>query len=690
MPVALLEREWGRCILVSGISLFSMAAMGAEATEIPPATEEMYLGDVPVVSSVTRLVQPVTNSPVAVTIIDHDMIEASGAREIPELFRLVPGFQVGYFDGHTPSVSYHMALDRYARRMQVLIDGRSVYVTAVGGVPWAELPITIDDIVKIEVVRGPNSASYGANSFFGVISITTRHAQLDRGTSVKLNAGDEGVREGFVRHGSSLGKLDYRVNAAYIHDDGLPVRRDYKRTQIAGFRGDYAIDANDAIMVDLGVSDGVRGVINSYSSVLNVPREKQLLTHHQQLRWERKLAADNSLSIQLYHIYQRNNETYTIGGFSVGPFTVDQTLVDFGRKTQRFDLELQQNVRLTPDFQLVWGGGIREDRVWGAENLLKGKELDNFLKDAFVSAEWDVKGPLSVNAGLFAEDYSTTGTHFSPRAGMIYTVAPGHSLRFTASQAIRTPSMFEYAAEYGIHATTNHGAGPVLNSVSWVGTQQTRPEHITAYELGYNGASGDANFDIKLYQERVRDLIRLISRPYPADNVDHEVERYENLDAFYINGLEIEFRTKLSENNSLHLGYAYADVDHTVIYFSGPKADYNAAAPQHNLSLLLMHHLNHEWKASAGFYFTDKLQGWESTDVRDPVQRLDLTLGQATRMFGHETELTLAMRNIFGPYEEMELLRSGADPNRYFDPNRFAYRNLNPRSAFLSLKVQLD
>lgn len=690
MPVKLPRRKLGYYLL-SGISLVSLAAMSAEAPETPPETEEMFLGDVPVVSSVTRLVQPVTNSPVAVSIIDRDMIEASGAREIPELFRLVPGFQVGYFDGHTPSVSYHMALDRYARRMQVLIDGRSVYVTAVGGVPWAELPITIDDIVKIEVVRGPNSASYGANSFFGVISITTRHAQLDRGTSVKVNAGDEGVREGFVRHGGEKGRLDYRVNAAYVTDDGLPVRKDYKRTQIAGFRGDYAMDANDAIMFDLGVSDGVRGVVSSYSSVLNVPREKQLLTHHQQLRWERKLAADNSLSVQLSHIYQHNNETYYIGGFSVGPFAVDRTLTDLSRKTQRYDLEVQHNVRLTSDFQLAWGGGLREDHVWGAKNVMAGKEIDNFLKDIFVSAEWDITGPLSLNAGLFAEDYSTTGTHFSPRAGMIYGLAPGHSMRFTVSQAIRTPSMFEYATELGHRATTNNGAGPTLNSVDWIGTGQTRPERITAYEIGYSGASGSSNFDIKLFQERVRDLIRLIDRPYAADNVDAEVQRYENLDAFYINGVEFELRTRLSENDSLHLGYAYADVDHTVIYLSNPKADYNYAAPQHNLSLLLMHNLNHEWKASMGFYFTDKILGWESTDIRDPVQRLDLTLGRATKMFGYETELTLAMRNVFGPYEEMELLRSGDDlTGRYFDPTRFAYRNENPRSAYLSLKVQLD
>lgn len=668
--------------LVLSVSLLPSVSMGDEVPSLALATEEMFLGDVPVVSSATRLEQPITHSPIAVTVIDREMIEASGAREIPELFRLVPGFQVGYHDGHTPSVSYHMALDRYARRMQVLIDGRSEYVTAIGSVPWAELPLTMDDIERIEVVRGPDSASYGANSFFGVISITTRHAMQDRGTAFKVNAGDQGVREGFVRHGGNNGKLDYRVNAAYIKDDGLPIRKDYKRTQIAGFRGDYALDASNALMFDVGVSNGVRGVQNSYGGVLNVPRERQLLTHHEQIRWERKLAPENNISLQFFHIAQHNDETYQIQG-TVGPITIFPALIDFGRKTHRYDLELQHNVRLNSDLNLVWGGGLREDKVWGAENIMKGESRNNILRYAFANTEWNVSGPWTVNAGVFGEDYSTTGTYFSPRLGVIYELAPTRSLRFTVSQAIRTPSMFEYAGKYGETLNTNVGT---FNLMEWLGVG-ANPEHITSQELGYNVAKAGTSYDVKLFREAVRDLIRLIDRPYAADNFDHEVSQYENLDTFSITGVEFELKTRLSENNTLHMGYAYADVDQPVIT---READYTYAAPRHNLSLLIMSKIDHEWRASAGFYYTDKLLGWESTDIRDPVRRLDVTISRAMRMLGHDTDLTLALRNVFGPYEEMEVLRSGVAPNRYFDPNRFPYMNQNPQSAYLSLKVKLD
>lgn len=185
-----------------------------------PLSEDDCWGEVPVVMSAIRIAQPVTDAPVAVTVIDRRMIDASGAREIPEFFRMVPGFIVGYHDVHTPSVSYHMS------------DGRSIYTTAIGAVPWMTLFVTMDDIERIEVVRGPNTASYGTSSFLAVISIITREALLDRGISVKTNLGNDGVRELCLRHGG-VGKFDYRVGAGFIGDDGFDNRLDYKRTQLA-------------------------------------------------------------------------------------------------------------------------------------------------------------------------------------------------------------------------------------------------------------------------------------------------------------------------------------------------------------------------------------------------------------------------------------------------------------------------
>ena len=156
-------------------------------------SEDDYIGDVPTVLTVSRLAQSKEDSPSAVTVIDSETIRASGIVDIPELFRLVPGFYVGKSAGFifnsNHAVSYHGMASAYPGAMQVLINGRSVYSPLYGGVQWSELPITVDDIDRIEITRGPNAASYGANSFLGVISIITKDALDASGSSVRLTHG---------------------------------------------------------------------------------------------------------------------------------------------------------------------------------------------------------------------------------------------------------------------------------------------------------------------------------------------------------------------------------------------------------------------------------------------------------------------------------------------------------------------
>src|SRR5574340_389555 len=154
--------------------LIGISCGDAGAADYP--SEQDYFQDLPVVLSASRLSQPISETPNAITVIDRKMIVASGARNIADLFKLVPSMYVAYENGHTPIVSYRGITDAYARRMQVLVDGRSIYLPIFGQVDWAELPLDIGDIERIEVIRGPSAASHGSNSVQGVINIFTRHA----------------------------------------------------------------------------------------------------------------------------------------------------------------------------------------------------------------------------------------------------------------------------------------------------------------------------------------------------------------------------------------------------------------------------------------------------------------------------------------------------------------------------------
>lgn len=141
-------RMLGRGLLLGGALACAQPAGAA-------VTESAFLEDLPVVLSVSRLSQPVNEAPAAVTIIDRNMIRASGFRDIPDLLRLVPGFSVAYTRDNTWAAGYHGLGDAFSRRFQVLVDGRSIYSPHYGAVYWTDLPLSIDDIERIEVVRGP-------------------------------------------------------------------------------------------------------------------------------------------------------------------------------------------------------------------------------------------------------------------------------------------------------------------------------------------------------------------------------------------------------------------------------------------------------------------------------------------------------------------------------------------------------
>ncbi len=205
-------------LLIAGGALLPGAAAHAGAL-----SESDFLSDLPVVLSATRLRQPLSETPAAMTVIDREMIRDSGAWDVADLFRLVPGMYVAYnvdkevVPGHV--VSYHGMADPYAKRMQIQIDGRSVYTPLFGGPVWSNIPLALEDIERVEVVRGPSAATYGANSFLGVINIITRELGEVQGTMVSLAAGRPG-RDATLRHGGRTERADYRMTLQLRGDNG--------------------------------------------------------------------------------------------------------------------------------------------------------------------------------------------------------------------------------------------------------------------------------------------------------------------------------------------------------------------------------------------------------------------------------------------------------------------------------------
>lgn len=182
--------------------------------------------EIPVVLTAARLRQSQLDAPASVTVIDAETIQALGFKDIEEIFRLVPGMLVAYHSGvseKTASVSYHGTNLPEHRRLQVLIDGRSVYKPGLARVEWSDIPLAVEDIARIEVIRGPNSAAYGANSYLGIINIMTKHPQSEKGVTVKVTGGMRDVQNTYVNISDSIGNTELRWTLGSKQKSGFDV-----------------------------------------------------------------------------------------------------------------------------------------------------------------------------------------------------------------------------------------------------------------------------------------------------------------------------------------------------------------------------------------------------------------------------------------------------------------------------------
>lgn len=435
----LLSRN-GKTVLTKYVLLGLLLSLSASvfAGKDDVVTEDDYLGDVPVVLSATRLKQPRSDAPAAITVIDRKMIEASGALEIPDLFRLVPGFQVLHDEDQRIAVTYHGFSDNFARRLQVLIDGRSVYSPFIGGVDWVNLPVAIEDIERIEVIRGPNSATYGANSFLAVVNIITRHPLESKGSTLVITTGELGTRKVLFRHGGVAGKFAYRFSVGFREDKGILNFHDDKEINLLSFRGEHQFDAKNTMDVQFGINNGDQ---QTGDGDPNDPfRIIKTKNNFQQVKWIHTVSSDEEFSLQFYHNYTDVKDEYIaiIGLFSL--FNIESFT------TERFNLEFVHKLKPSRNLRLVWGAETRLDRNIGEGWFNTKKYRSNHTKRLFANAEWRFHPKWIMNIGALVENNTFTGTDLSPRAALNFKVTPRHTFRFAVSRAYRTPSAFEERA----------------------------------------------------------------------------------------------------------------------------------------------------------------------------------------------------------------------------------------------------
>lgn len=648
-----------------GFTCFSPAsAMGLVGNTA--VSEEDFLADIPVVLTATRLAQPITEAPAAITLIDREMIHASGAREIADLFRMVPGFVVSHDSGHSPIVAYHGLTDEYAVRLQVLIDGRSVYSPVFGGVDWANLPLAIDDIDHIEVIRGPNSASYGSNSFLSIINIVTQHAAETTGTFVHGTSGSNGIKDVYARYGNTTGDFDYRVTAGITNDHGFEARADDQHMKNARFRGDYQVNAKDNLMFQTGVTRGTREID---SNRLQSTVDRQVNINFEQIRWQRQIDNKQSLSLQFFHTLENIDQIFDVVLDLPPPAHI---VVDSSTQSERFDIELQHTKQLLDDTRFVWGLGLRQDSANGpgifgtdpATGYTGNKEyFYNRLARLFANIEWRIRNDLTLNLGTMWEKSDLADPYFSPRIGLNYSITPEQSIRLIASRATRTPSLNEADSNFRFAVET-----PIIGFIStiWVGNKNIKPEKITSYEIGYhaNIIRKKIGFDLKFYREDLRDLITLDGNTIdnPADPLLGGYEIYDNTTIAQIKGIEANLEFFPLQNSRIIVSNSFTDIQSENP--NVPSSKLEDSAPKYITSILAINRFPGGVTGSILYYRVSDSNGLGSGDPLPGYKHVNLRLALPFRWLGARGEVAFVVENALGNYIDWRTDNT-AEPQQY-------------------------
>jgi iron complex outermembrane recepter protein len=653
--------------------LFSLAAGCAGATDY--SSEQEYLQEFPVVISASRLIQPLSEAPNAMTVIDRKMIVASGFRSLPDLFKLVPGMYVSYYKGSQPIISYHGATDQYSRRMQIMIDGRSVYLPPNNMVDWSNLPITIEDIERIEVIRGPAAASYGANSTQGVINILTRDAGMTEGHRLTVTRGNKGINDQTAHYGANGEVFDYRVTLGYTADNGyddlhttpenkaifnqlLNNSNDSNQARLVNFRGNYHPSSTDSIDLLFGFNHDVQGVgFMDKNPTPNNPTSTNGDMFHDlianasfsQIGWTRLLGNASELHVLYYHVQENQHEyfpAYLRGVYFAGPLV--QTLT-----TSRDQLEVQHTLKTSESNRLIYGVNYQKNSVVGQSLIPPLAFANHYASDSddfqvYSNDEWRISPKFLLNTGGMFERDGNGHEDFSPRISLSFHLTPQDTLRTGISVAYRTPALIEMS-----FPPVQPGA--LIIPSSTVLSPGLAPEKLVSHEIAYIGEfpALSATLDLRLFDDRLSNGI------IP----DTKTGTFANRLSTAYHGFEATLKKSWDKTSNLTFNYARdwassngPDLAAAGIRFAKPANPllYNdiiaASIPKNSASLLYTQFLNSEYSFSTAYYYQSALQPTDRgiLDSQPAQHRTDVRVARQFQVDGSmRGEVALVVQNLF-------------------------------------------
>ncbi len=455
------------------------------------------------VTSVSKKEQRLSQTGAAVFVITQEDIRRSGSTNIPDLLRMVPGADVAQIDANKWAISLRGFNDRYADKVLVLIDGRSVYTPSFSGVYWDQQNVPLENIERIEVIRGPGGTVWGANAMNGVINIITKSAKATQGGLISATTGSQEVGRGIAQYGGPAGpRGTYRVfgEAFKIGTSERPgggEAVDGWHVAHGGFRADWDVSPRDTVMVQgeiyrTGESQTFTTLI---AKALPLPAtfNEQFSTGGADLlgRWNRTLASGASLSLQMY--YDRSDRREQGGGDTLNT-------VDF---------DFQHHLAVGSRHDVVWGAGYRmvNDAVTpGYATTFVPLNQTTSLFSTFVQDEIRLTNSVWLTVGSKFEHNSYTGFEYEPSARLVWTPGNRQAFWMSASRAIRQPDRVDAGLQSDV--ATFPLPGGAFGVVRLLGNRDIKAEQLRDYETGYRAqVTKRISLDVAAYASFYRRLL---------------------------------------------------------------------------------------------------------------------------------------------------------------------------------------
>lgn len=610
----------GLVFVVAATFLFSGISMGQVSARVP--TELALFEEIPIVYTPAKKEQLITEAPASTYILTAEDIKLYGGINIYDAIRQVSGVTVMATTVSQPSINIRGMVEAAANSTLLLVDGRNVYLPGQGLFLWETIPIQLDEIKQIEIVKGPVASLYGANAFSGLINIITKSPEEINGTIISGRLGTENTYIGSLVHGQKINNFGYKVSLGWKRFDFFE-NDDYK-TDIGKLNAELEFDLSDISKLSISAG-GSRG---------NFPF---FLTP----------GSDSFGKFEGPHSYTKLD--YELGGFSVLAFwnysKVDYDIPRhyFKPKFNDYEIELKYNFDLWEQHSITVGGGGRYDSA-EMTIFLEDDEKTQTLWNIYFQDDFEVTEALRLVGSGRLDHHSLLNYNFSGRLAAIYNLTEDHLIRASIGNSFRAPTITELYTNSLVEGDPL-GLG-VDDYLYMVENKDLNEETIITGEVSYQGWFFEKKLkaNIDLFWSKLEDMIDLTEPQLVVAHARYEAH-FANTGKVYTWGIEPGVEITFTDWLKGIANYSYQDVD-----LKGGA--YRNLTPKHKVNLSLIATIMERLTASVNGHYVSKVKYGAALKKVNGYFLLNARLGY---QFNDYVELAIAGSNILNNSKHYEM-----------------------------------